>query len=368
MSIVYGIQDIENSKNKIINLYSQIIEKFNGLKDIIGRGDKVLIKPNFVAPFERATTDLVLLECMIRTVLECGGIPIIGDSSGFEFSTEDTLSILKVEDICRKYDVRLVNFDQEQFVSVPTGNPYVPQYLIPKIVREVDRIIDMPCLKGHSITKVTFGIKNLFGILHRNTRRDIHASDLERGLAELAQIFHVDFVLVDGLWNLINAIYSDTYYTGILIAGTDVAAVDRVCCDIFDVDYHDIPHINSCVPREAYSFSQLTPVAKIDSKIMERGEHFEKQNKKYKFLYKMEKVSSALFHTSIVSYCHYYLGIRPVINKKKCIDCGKCCQICPTQAIRNKTIDPHKCMRVRCLKCFDVCEAGAIEKKGTHKS
>ena len=59
----------------------------------------------------------------------------------------------------------------------------------------------------------------------------------------------------------------------------------------------------------------------------------------------------------------------PVINKDVCVRCGGCVSGydgshgCPTKAIELKddeiSIDPEKC--VDCGKCIDLCALGAIE-------
>jgi ferredoxin len=53
-----------------------------------------------------------------------------------------------------------------------------------------------------------------------------------------------------------------------------------------------------------------------------------------------------------------------VVNKDKCISCGKCEEVCPFKAVRlvgsdNKAvIDPDKC--IQCGDCIEVCPEKAI--------
>ena len=116
MNSVVAIQSGESyNKNIIRNNYQKLIQEFNCLRGIINPDDKVLIKPNLVAPSEKATTDTYLLECVISTVLEIGAKPIVAESSGFEFSTEKTFEILGIDLLCKKYDIPLINLDIEEF-------------------------------------------------------------------------------------------------------------------------------------------------------------------------------------------------------------------------------------------------------------
>jgi len=364
---VYAIQNKNNTKKSICDMYSKLMEQFDYFDGIINENDKVLIKPNLVAPFEKATTDLTLLEQVIISIKKRNAIPIVAESSGFEFSTEDTFKILGVDRICKKYKVKLLNLDKEEFIYVDSENPFVPKYKLPKLLFEVDKIINMPCLKGHSLTKVTFGIKNLFGLLHRETRRKIHSTNLDIGIACLRKLIPVDFVIVDGLWNLINAVYSETSYWGILIAGNNLEAVDLTCCSIYGIDYRNVAHISLCIQNTEYGFHKLTPINKMDNHIEERNEHFKKQNKLYKYFYSFDRIYSFLFRSSIIPKLHYWLALRPYIKKNKCNGCNKCIEVCPANAIKNKKIIHKKCMNIRCLKCMEVCPNHAILKKGLHK-
>jgi Fe-S-cluster-containing hydrogenase component 2 len=52
----------------------------------------------------------------------------------------------------------------------------------------------------------------------------------------------------------------------------------------------------------------------------------------------------------------------PWVDKKKCVGCGACVNICPVGAISMENgkavIDQNKC--THCGKCFDACPNGAI--------
>ena len=368
MNSVVAIQSGESyNKNIIRNNYQKLIQEFNSLRDIVNPGDKVLIKPNLVAPSEKATTDSYLLECVISTVLEIGATPIVAESSGFEFSTEKTFEILGIDLLCKKYDIPLINLDVEEFIEVPSDNPYVPRYKLPKLIFEVDKIIDMPCLKGHSITKVTFSIKNLFGFLHRESRRKIHATDLELGIRCLKKLVHVDFIIVDGLWNLTNAVFSDCFYQGIMLAGNDMTSVDICCCQLFGADYKNIPHIYTINEKNDFSYTELSEIVHYDNKIQERAKHFSRQSKMYKIMYSADLFFYRIFKFSFIPYVHYFLGLRPRINKKRCQKCGLCEKTCPVNAINNQKISCKKCFNVRCMQCLDICPYHAIEKRGFHR-
>ncbi len=72
--------------------------------------------------------------------------------------------------------------------------------------------------------------------------------------------------------------------------------------------------------------------------------------------------SRSLEDKSLIPKIHFYLGIRPKSDRRKCTACGEGVSICPVDAIRmpEKRIDPSLCMKMRCLECVQACPESAI--------
>jgi len=74
------------------------------------------------------------------------------------------------------------------------------------------------------------------------------------------------------------------------------------------------------------------------------------------------------------TWCHNPEGISPKKevwwNKAKCIGCGLCVEMCPTQALlldeRGITIDRQRC--TGCQLCTTICPTGSMEKIGIEYS
>ncbi len=67
------------------------------------------------------------------------------------------------------------------------------------------------------------------------------------------------------------------------------------------------------------------------------------------------------FKGKIIEKEKFYSGKTAIINKNKCIECGKCIKYCKFGAIKNYEIDNIKCEG--CGVCNLVCPVGAIELK-----
>ena len=343
---------------------------------MIRPGNKVLIKPNFVAPFSHAVTSFELLKVIIDEVKQCGGNPIIGESSGFEFDTEATFKILKANEFAARNQVRLVNFDTCKFTNVRLQAGLIKKIKIPELVKQADVLINVPKLKKHSLTGVTIGSKNLFGLLHRESRRMLHSLGLERAIFELARIVKPDLTIVDGSTVAERAVYGDHRQLGLLFAGKNVYAVDMYCCQFLSVNYQDVPHISLALEEglvekdfrvrwlgqkdQNRNLHSAIPVNKVSiSKKLHR--------RSYQLMYSFDILYSWVFKKrSLIPKLHFYLGIRPKLNSNKCNNCGECLSACPVKAIiiDQKRIDPSRCMLVRCLKCVQACPESAITIRG----
>ena len=65
---------------------AELVDALGGFEGRFSAGAKVLIKPNFVAPFPAATTDLAIIAAVAERIRDAGGVPVVGESSGYEFS------------------------------------------------------------------------------------------------------------------------------------------------------------------------------------------------------------------------------------------------------------------------------------------
>ena len=353
---------------------NEAIKLIGGMDQIVNRGDSVLIKPNFVAPFSGAITNFNIIEEVIEEIRKCGGEPMIGESAGFEFDTEKTFDIIGATKFAQNIGVKLVNFDAEHIEKIKVNQRFLKDLGIPKIVLEADVLINIPKMKMHGVTTVSFGMKNLMGIPNRESRRKLHVFGIERGIATLNTIFKSDLTIVDGLTVMgSKAVYGNELDLGVIVAGKDVVSVDQICCELIGIKPQKIKHIRHALkksleqghPEIVGDFNEVNKISMSEQKTLHRLLH----NALFRGMYVADYLYSIRYpNKSLIPTLHWHTGIRPKIDQNKCDKCGICIDICPIKAIKinaeNIQIDSKKCMYVRCLKCAEQCPAGAIEIRG----
>jgi len=355
----------EREDVKIRKAVGSMLAMMGGLCCIVEEGDLVLIKPNFVAPFPEATTNLILLSEVVDQVRRCGGTPIIGESAGFEFNTRNTFEILGLRQFSIDNDVRIINFDEGEFCKVKAdGFPLK----VPKVFFECDKLINIPKLKMHSVTTVSLALKNLIGAVHRDTRRRIHISDLSKGIVLINKKIHPDISIVDGLGFMSGrAVFGETKDINYIIAGRNSTAVDTICCGMMGIDPGRIQHISIARKELGYTgdiqaLGDYSPgcVANLGGKSTIRHKV---HNLLFWGLYASDLAYSKIANRSLIPSLHWFFGVRPIIDRRKCTLCGECAKICPANAIvlvNDIRINRHICQELRCLKCIYSCPEKAI--------
>ncbi|HOY61592.1 MAG: hypothetical protein BWY28_00381 [bacterium ADurb.Bin236] len=139
--------------------------------------------------------------------------------------------------------VNLPNFDYTIDLS---------ELVVEKFIRRRDEnlYINIPMLKTHSMSQVTLGVKNQFGLVHQSSRIRDHNWLLHRKLADIYLTVKPDFTLIDGRVAVNRGHYTAERFAsecivpvGLLIGGTDTLAVDVVGARLMGYEADDVEHL-----------------------------------------------------------------------------------------------------------------------------
>lgn len=362
-------------KEKVMRCVKDALLLLGGIGKFVKGGNKVLLKPNFVAPRPQhagATTDLRVLEEIVNEVRDCGATPIVAESSGIEFDTDLTFKILGVKDWADREGIELVNVDREKSVKVKIDNGCILKtVLVPRIVKNVDIIINVPKIKTHVLTTVSLGLKNIMGLLLPSEKRKMHTRGLEYAIMDLKRAITPDLTVVDGIIAMQSdgAVYGDPINLGVIVSGENVIGVDYVCCRIMCVEAEEVAYF-----KRAFGAFNPNDLQVLGEDIDLVKKTFVLPRKKtayrltYESLFYLDAVLSKIIRKkTVLSTIFRYIGTRPKIEHEKCQEsCRECLDVCPVQAIdKNRKIRTNLC--VRCLFCYEACKHNAIKILGHSK-
>ena len=201
------------------------------------------------------------------------------------------------------------------------------------------------------------------GLVSRVTRRLLHSRGIEHGICVLARTIKSDAILVDALNTNTKAVYGHTAYKGLLIAGTDLPAVDAYCCEQMALDYRGIPHLRELalegpIPGRPIAGGEIREKSGLEHNLLKFG---------YRSIYTLDRLMASMsIRNSVVAQAHWFFGLRPAVGNADDKALRKGARICPVDAIdaRRRRIIRGRCINVKCLKCIDIEPAGSFVIKG----
>jgi uncharacterized protein (DUF362 family) len=231
---------------------SRQFELLGGLERFVRRGQRVLIKPNLIAPRPRkraAQTDPAVIVETARLLIDFGCKPFVGDSPAWS-NVFACVRALGVEEALKKLSVPVRQLNRPRRCRIGVSNTDVG---ISSVVLDADVIINLPKLKTHQQLVATFAVKNMFGTVTGKKKALWHFSkgkkehrfcefliDIYRHVNPVVSI--IDAVTVmDGP----GPIRGRARPLGYLIGGTDAIACEIICCKLVNVSADEIPIIRT---------------------------------------------------------------------------------------------------------------------------
>jgi len=332
--------DIEEVKKALEDALKLIDFKFkNNLK--------VFIKPNVLGAFDpedAITTNPVIIECLCLIFKKFNAEIFIGDSSSI--NTELSLKKTGIEKIAKKYKAHLLILDNEETFQIDIDSK-IKKISLPKIIKEVDLVINVPKLKTHALTKYTGAIKNLYGLIPGKIKIQYHRiltdpKDFSKLLFEIYSNIKPKLNIMDGIIGIEGmgpGKAGSKIKSNLLFASTDSLALDIIASQVIGFK-----------PEEIFTNN----VIKKDFEIKISG-------------YKDVKVpyKKPINSRSVISIAgSILLKLKIAFDYIKCIKCQKCGKNCPANVI---TFHPFpRCDNKNCIKCFcciEVCPNSAVYLK-----
>ncbi|MBN2159101.1 MAG: DUF362 domain-containing protein [Spirochaetes bacterium] len=338
---------------------------------IIKPGETLLLKPNLLMKSVVACTQADFIEAVARALKPYKARMSLGDSPGqFGNRAKHIIRHLQLEKTMLEQNIAYAEFESEA-VRVRNDNARLMKtYHMAKAVHDTDIIVNLPRPKSHIEASYTGAVKNLWGIIPGGEKAQCHlygkdpmafGNVIVDNYETMRNLGKKNIVIMDArtiMEGMAGPAAGPLRKTGLIIAGTDDAAVDMVMLAIGGRDGHrDVPHLRACRDR-GIGPADLGSIEVV-------GETIESVRLKKKFgITGRGMMSLATFFTGTIIY--KVVRRMPFLKKKECTQCGDCFKICPAQAItwekkQYPKTDFNQC--ISCLCCVECCPQHAIQAK-----
>ncbi|MEN7982204.1 MAG: DUF362 domain-containing protein [Nanoarchaeota archaeon] len=307
--------------------------------------NKVLIKPNLLGPHkpeEGVTTHPQLIEelCKILKEKKVKEI-IIGESSAH--STDQALEKCGMNKL-KKY-AKIINFEKEpkKLFALEENQ----KILLPKILFEVDLIINFAKLKTHGLTQVTLCTKNLYGCVPGRLKEKLHkvypgVKEFSALLNRIEMQIKPGLCFIDGIVGLEGdgpGASGVPIQSNVLLVGKNCGPIDIIASEIMGFK-----------PESIY-MNKNHNIKKSQIETIGNGKDIR---------LKFKKPSSSVI--SMFLWLNKFLPKSKIISDpEKCVRCGICVKKCPVKAL---SLQPHAICNhkicIKCLCCVEVCPHDAI--------
>jgi uncharacterized protein (DUF362 family) len=261
-----------------------LFDGLGGVKDIVGRGDKIAIKVNLTGgvqqkkpirgqpPIEYHLTHPEVVRAVGELLLDAGAKEL--------FLVEalwgpESFSAFGYTEVARELGAKLIDLNQtapySDFATVPVGQSWFTyeSFTLNRILEEADAFVSIAKLKCHCTTGITLSMKNLVGIApidsymiypddgyrtaFHGTEEDINTR-LPRVIVDLNQARPIHLAVLDGIltieggegpWN----VYTKQLKPGVLLAGKNALSTDAIGTSVMGFDPTTEP------PDEPFLFS-----------------------------------------------------------------------------------------------------------------
>ncbi|RLI06019.1 hypothetical protein DRO22_01985 [Candidatus Bathyarchaeota archaeon] len=243
--------DIEERTRRAVDL-------IGGMEKAVGRGDKVLVKPNMVGGFPSETgetTDPEFVRVIVEMAFEAGAKEVlVGEGEPFVSMEELKRRFVnraipsteplhtRYKRILKKTGGKLIDFNADRWETVKVPNPvFFDKIQVARAVLDCDVLIGAPVLKTHHLAGITVALKNLYGVIPRSDKGRYHRLDrVEEAIIDINKVRTCDMVIVDGTrtilhWGRIDE-YLETKQLNLTLAGFDPVAIDAVSAKILGIN------------------------------------------------------------------------------------------------------------------------------------
>ena len=338
-----------------------------GTASLIRPGSRVLVKPNLVGARKveaAATTHPAVVRAVCAWLKAHGaGEVVIADSPGGLYAVAPLDQVYAATGMKALSDVATLNYDTSFETRPSAPGCRIAAFTLIRPVCGADLIVNVAKLKTHAMTRLSAGIKNLFGCVPGLQKPELHYAcpDVEAFsdmLVDLACTVAPAVTLIDA----VTCMEGDgpTGGTprdlGMILGSRNVFALDDRAALMMGMAPGDVAMLRRARERGLYDPDRIMlagdePVFAVPP-------------------FRLPKAATVDFTGRLPAFLRAparrvlrgVLRPMPRLDRAKCVGCGRCAESCPAHII---TIRDHKAIFapegcISCFCCQEMCPRKAI--------
>jgi len=211
------------------------------------RGKRIVLKPNLVE-FDAKTainTHPMVVHAAFEAFRKLGAADVrIAEGPGHRRGTLDLADAAGYFATIRGFEDSFTDLNTDSIAKRDIASPVskLKSLYLPHTVLDCDLLVSLPKMKTHHWAGATLSMKNLFGVVpgavYGWPKNVLHWAGIAESIVDLHHLFPRQFAIVDGIIGMEGngPIQGTPKAAGVLVAGSDVAAVDATCCRIMGID------------------------------------------------------------------------------------------------------------------------------------
>lgn len=346
------------------------IKELGGMQKFVGKGERVLIKPNLVmakTPEKAATTHPYIVRAVAEIVKEAGAEPMIADSPSGLFNE---VALQAVYGAGGMKEAALLSGALLNYNTSVTERPFTEGRILKRItvmdaLLKADKVINLCKLKTHGMMRMTGAVKNLYGVIPGTMKAEYHLNRSD--ISDFANTLIDICLFANPVLNIMDAIVGmegngPTGGTprdiGVLAMSDSPFVLDIIGAYLIHVPISGIEVCKQAAERG------LGPKSIHEIKLF--GDSIDDyvvpdfKSPKSKPINITEKLPEGIYRL-----LNDVLQPYPYFHHDQCVSCRRCEQNCPPKAIcftdGKPVLSKGKC--IRCFCCQELCPVTAVEIK-----
>lgn len=195
-----------------------------------------------------ATTDPIVVEALIQRLKQLPVEIYVVESDATMTNADKAFDATGMTELCEKYAVQHLNLryvEDKVKIKIPNGDA-LKDITVPRLVTE-SAIISAAKMKTHMATKVTLGLKNMFGLLPDKLKFKYHTMGISKVIVNINTVLKPHLTVIDGFVAMEGKGPTDgsPVKMNLIIAGKDPVATDATGARVMGIDPHEISHIRT---------------------------------------------------------------------------------------------------------------------------